>query len=119
MLKEGIHLSSSHVRAREQEEKDGKIPKRMRKLKYSVIGEEWGDPEGAELNLLEEEESTLPPKEALLRSKQCSITEYLSKKDENAANPPIKRKRKPSNEENQANQTLLRNQATQASLILL
>ena len=101
-LKEGIHLSSSHVRAREQEEKDGKIPKRMRKLKYSVIGEEWGDPEGAELNLLEEEESTLLPKEALLRNKQCSITEYLSKKNENAATPPMKRKRKPSNEENQA-----------------
>ena len=42
------------------------------------------------------------PKEALLRNKQCSITEYLSKKNENAATPPMKRKRKPSNEENQA-----------------
>ena len=78
----------------------------MKKLKYSVIGEEWGDTGGAENSLKEEEESPLLPKEALMRSKQCSITDYVSKKDERAANPPTKRKRKLSGGENQPNKEL-------------
>ena len=81
-LKEGNHRSSSHIRAREQEEEEDKKPKKMKKLKYNVIGEEWGDTGGAENSLKEEEESPLLPKDALMRSKQCSITDYLFRKDE-------------------------------------